>query len=168
MWQDRKEQSVDMDSHAPSASTHRDDRLVVCCLESDAVQAANRTREDVFRQVVTTNREATPPPRITDMVSVHDREAKAFHMLLVHRLDYRPQGASAVGDVVVFSDPTYAVFRTERLQLATPAYYRGKESLKPGIRDVRDGTLGSLRREVRLHGGSQDSRSQRLCHVARH
>ena len=130
-----------MDSHAPSASTHRDDRLVVCCLGSDAVQAANRTSEDVFRQVVTTNREATPPPRITDMVSVHDREAKALHMLLVHRLDYRPQGASAVGDVVVFSEPAYAVFRTERLQLATPAYYRGKEGLKPGIRDVRDGTL---------------------------
>ncbi len=40
-----------------------------------------------------------------------------------------------------FSEPTYAVFRTERLQLATPAYYRRQEDLSPGIRDVRDGTL---------------------------
>ena len=130
-----------MDSHGPSASPHRDGRLVVCGLGTDAVQTANRTCEDFSRQVVTTNREATPPPRITDMVSVHDRETKAFHMLLVHSLDYRPQGASAIGDVVVFSKPIYAVSRAERLQLATPAYYRGQERLRPGIRDVRDGTL---------------------------
>ena len=43
--------------------------------------------------------------------------------------------------VVVFSEPTYAVFRTERLQLATPACYREQKDLRPGIRDVRDGTL---------------------------
>ena len=130
-----------MDSHGPSASPHRDGRLVVCRLGSDAVQIANRTIEDVYRQVVTVHRAATPAPRITEMVSVQDWETKALHLLLVHRLDYRPQGASAVRDVVVFSEPTYAVFRTERLRLATPAYYRGQQDLRPGIRDVHDGTL---------------------------
>ena len=49
-------------------------------------------------------------PRITEMVSVQDWETKALHLLLVHRLDYRPQCASAVGDVVVFSEPTYAAY----------------------------------------------------------
>ena len=130
-----------MDSHGPSASPHRDGRLVVCCLGSDAVQTANRTLEDVFRQVVTAKRAATSAPRITEMVCVQDRETKALHLLHVHRLDYRPQGAAAIGDVMVISEPTYAVFRTERLQMATPAYYRGQEGLRPGIRDVRDGTL---------------------------
>ena len=113
----------------------------MCRLASDAVQTANQTIEDVFRQVVIANHAATPAPPITDMVSVHDRETKAFHLLLVHRLDYRRKGAPAIGHVVVFSEPTYAVFRTERLQLATPAYYRRQEDLSPGIRDVRDGTL---------------------------
>ena len=130
-----------MDSHGPSASPHRDGRLVVCRLGSDAVQIANRTIEDVYRQVVTVHRAATPATRITEMVGVQDWETKALHLLLVHRLDYRPQGASAVRDVVVFSEPTYAVFRTERLRLATPAYYRGQQDLRPGIRDVHDGTL---------------------------
>ena len=148
------------------------------------------------------------------MVSVQDWEAKALHLLLVHRLDYRPQGVSAVGDVVVFSEPTYAVFQTERLRLATPAYYREQKDLRLGIRDVHDGTLTKdsirwantvvhagmvtssrmlfvssrepwvycashyrLDRELRrlkdhftekygYTGCSQDSRSQRLRHVA--
>ena len=130
-----------MDSYGPSASPHRDGRLVVRRLGSDAVQTANRTIEDVSCQVMTANRAATPAPRITEIVSVQDRKTKAFHLLLIHRLDYRPQGASAVGDVVVFSEPTYAVFRTERLQLATPAYYRRQKGLRLGIRDVRDSTL---------------------------
>ena len=42
---------------------------------------------------------------------------------------------------MVFSEPTHAVFRTERVRLATPAYYRGQQDLRPGIRDVHDGTL---------------------------
>ena len=43
--------------------------------------------------------------------------------------------------MVVFSDPVYAPCRTERLQLATPGYYRDGEHLGPGIRDRHDGTL---------------------------
>ena len=99
------------------------------------------TRIDPFCQVVPANRAATAAPRITEVVAVEDQEPEALHLLLVHRLDYRPQGASPVGNVAVFSKPTYAVFRTERLQLATPAYYREQKDLRPGIRDVRDGTL---------------------------
>ena len=113
----------------------------MCRFGSDAVQTANRTIEDVFCQVVPANRAATAAPRITEVVAVEDQEPEALHLLLVHRLDYRPQGASPVGNVAVFSKPTYAVFRTERLQLATPAYYREQKDLRPGIRDVRDGTL---------------------------
>ena len=130
-----------MESHSPSVSTHRGGRLVVCRFGSDAVQAANQTIEAGFRRRVTANRAASPTPRITGVVSVQDREAKALHLILLHRLDYRPQGASAVGDVVVFSEPAYAPCRTSRLQLATPAYYREQEDLAPGIGDARDGTL---------------------------
>ena len=113
----------------------------MCRFGSDAVQAANQTIEAGFRRRVTANRAASPTPRITGVVSVQDREAKALHLILLHRLDYRPQGASAVGDVVVFSEPAYAPCRTSRLQLATPAYYREQEDLAPGIGDARDGTL---------------------------
>ena len=75
------------------------------------------------------------------MVGVHDIDTQSFHSILVHRLDYRPQSTSPVGNVVVFSEPTFTPDRTETLQLATPAYYRDQEDLTPGIRDPRDGTL---------------------------
>ena len=55
------------------------------------------------------------------MVAVYDLDARSFHSILVHRLDYRAQPAPAVGNVVVFSEPAYAPFRAENLQLATPA-----------------------------------------------
>ncbi|WP_419858622.1 hypothetical protein [Candidatus Palauibacter irciniicola] len=75
------------------------------------------------------------------MISVQDLEREALHLILVHRLDYRPASAPAIGGVVVFSEPSYAVSRTESVQLATPAYYREQEGLKSGIGDVHDGTL---------------------------
>ncbi|WP_419949990.1 hypothetical protein [Candidatus Palauibacter sp.] len=90
---------------------------------------------------MTANRAASPIPLFTDAASVQDREAKVLHLILVRRLDYRPQGASAVGNVAVFSEPAYAPFRTKRLQLATPAYYREQNDLAPGIGDALDGTL---------------------------
>ncbi len=46
-----------------------------------------------------------------------------------------------MGKVVVFSDPAYAPCRTDKLQLATPGFYREQEDLEPGIRDRHDGTL---------------------------
>lgn len=130
-----------MESHAPSISTHRDGRLVVCRFGSDAVHAANRTIKDAFRQRLPANPTASPIPLFTDVASVQDRGAKALHLILVRGLDYRPRGASAAGNVAVFSKPAYAPFRTTRLQLATPAYYRDQEDLAPGIGDAHDGTL---------------------------
>ncbi len=82
-----------------------------------------------------------PATKVTDTVAVYDLDARSFHSILVHRLDYRPQPAPAVGNVVVFSEPAYAPCRAEKLQLATPAYYRDHEGLEPGIRDHHDGTL---------------------------
>jgi len=130
-----------VDAQGPAAATHRDGRLVVCRFASDAVQDANRQSEGALDEVRASDRGASPAPRITDVVSVQDVEAEALHLILVRRLDYRPQPAPPVGRVAVFSEPAYAVFRTERVQLATPAYYWEQEGLKPGIGDVHDGTL---------------------------
>ena len=130
-----------MDPNGPSTSLHRDGRLVVCFLGSDAVQTANRTIEHISRHAEAANSDALPPPDVTDIVNIQDMETQSFHELRVHRLDYRPQPAAAVGNVVVFSEPAYAARRTEKLQLATPANYRNREDLKPGIRDRHDGTL---------------------------
>ncbi|WP_420447522.1 hypothetical protein [Candidatus Palauibacter sp.] len=113
----------------------------MCRVGSDAIQAANQTMEAAFRQRVTASRAASPTPLFTDAASVQDRAAKALHLILVRRLDYRPQGASTVGNVAVFSEPAYTPFRTARLQLATPAYYREQTDLAPGIGDAHDGTL---------------------------
>lgn len=130
-----------MDSRDSSGSIHRDGRLVVCRHGSDAVRAANREIEELSSRARAANRAATPAPAITEMVSVQDRETESMHLLHVHRLDYRPRGASEVGDVVVFSEPRHAAYQTKCLQLATPAHYREDEELGKGIRDVHDGTL---------------------------
>ena len=73
------------------------------------------------------------------MVSVHDMEAKSFHVLFMHRLNHQP--ARDTNKIVVFSEPQYSVSWSEALQLATPAYYRDKEELQPGIHDRYDGSL---------------------------
>ena len=41
----------------------------------------------------------------------------------------------------MFSAPSFAAFCADKLQLATPAYYRDQEDLEPGIRDRHDGVL---------------------------
>ena len=78
---------------------------------------------------------------MTKAISVHDMKTRSLNLLFVYHLDYRPRQTPAVGNVVAFSEPSYAATRTEKIQLATPAYYRREEELKPGIRDQRDGTL---------------------------
>ena len=78
---------------------------------------------------------------MTDVVTVQDTELGTVNGLLIHRVDYRQRHRLDSGNVVVFSEPRYAPFRTASLQLATPAYYRTQEVLKPGIRDRQDGTL---------------------------
>lgn len=125
----------------PRASRDGNARIIVTRDNADAVREVNRvigSDDDWVRQ---SNPDATPAPRATDMLAVCDLDSQAYHFILLYRLDHRPQPAPAVGKVVVFSAPAYAPPRTEKLQLATPAYYRDQEDLEPGIRDRHDGTL---------------------------
>ena len=136
-----KVKQVTMDSPGKSAPHRRNRRLVVSSFDSTTVEAVNRKVVREFRLVQERNRAATPPPPITEMVGIHDPSAQSVHVLFVHRLDYRPRRESVVRNVVVFSEPSYAASCTDRLQLATPAYYRRKGDLKPGIGDAHDGSL---------------------------
>ena len=115
-----------MDFTAQSVSRHRDGRLVVTrYLDPDSIA----------------HLVAPPASRITEVIQVHDLQVSTRHLILVNRLDYRSRRVRGVGDVVVFSEPCYAAFRAEKLQLATPAYYREQENLPGRIRDRHDGTL---------------------------
>ena len=125
----------------PRDSVGGDARIIVARDSVDAVRAVNRanaTADDLARR---SNPDATPAPRATDMIAVYDIGSRAFHFILLHRLDPKPPRSLAVGKVVVFSDPQYAPGRTVKLQLATPGYYRDQEDLQPGIRDPHDGLL---------------------------
>ena len=91
----------------------------MCRLGTEAVQDANRVIEDALSRAGTASSEASLAPGTTDVVGVEHMKAEALHLILVRRHDYRSPRALAIGSVVVFSEPTYAVFRTEQLQLAT-------------------------------------------------
>ena len=93
------------------------------------------------RLAKSTNPNVTPAPKVTDVVSVHDLEARSCHELYIYRLGYRPRSAPSVGNVVAFSEPRFAAWRTDKLKLGTPAHYRDEKKHKPGIGDNRDGTL---------------------------
>ena len=130
-----------MDCHSPAASQYRDGRLLVCHLGCDAIQSTNRTIEEASCLAKDRNPSAAAFPRVSRMVTVHDKETGSLHLILMHNLDHRSPRAPAVGNVVTFSEPAYAAFCTEKLQLATPAFYRDQEDLKPGIGDRNDGAL---------------------------
>ena len=149
-----------MESPRPSASYYRGDSLVVSHAGADAIRTINRQIGNTNKPVQDKNPNAVPASRVTDMVHVHDLHTRSFHFILVHRLDHRPQPAPAVGNVVVFSKPAYAAYRTEKLQLATPRYYRDREDLEPGIRDRHDGMLtkDGTRWANSIMGGSVDAR----------
>ena len=108
---------------------------------TDEIHAVNRSIEKADSLARSRNPSSTPLPSVTDVVTVQDTELETVHAIFVHRVDYRQQQRLDCGNVVVFSEPRYAPFRTVSLQLATPAYYRTQEVLKPGIRDRHDGTL---------------------------
>ena len=126
-----------MDPNGPSTSLHRDGRLVVSHDDPETIRAINRQVATINAGLRTSNSDALPALEVTDMASVHDIDTQSFHSILVHRLDYRPQPAAAVGNVVVFSEPAYAARRTEKLQLATPAYYRTDSELRRLRSDFR-------------------------------
>ena len=130
-----------MNSEGATGAYHREDRVLVRHLGTDAIQAINRAIADASRLAKKTNPDATPAPGATDVLIVEDLEAKSSHMICMHRLDFRPRSAPAVCNLVAFSKADYAATRTDALQLATPAYYRKDKSLAPGIGDQRDGTL---------------------------
>ena len=131
---------MDTDS-SPASSHYRDGRLVVIRHGRDCIRPINREIEEISRLAKAENPLATSPPLVSGVFSVQDAESRSSHLILVHRLNHRSPPAPAVGKVAAFSEPSFAPYCTEKLQLATPAYYRGREDLKPGIRDPHDGTL---------------------------
>lgn len=123
------------------APYHRDERLLVLRLDDDAVQRANGVTPTINGIVREKNPDAMPAPEVTEMVLACDIVTRSCHLVLVHRVDYRPRLAPPIGSVAVFSKSAYAPDRTPKLQLGTPAYYRDQEDLPPGIRDSDDGSL---------------------------
>ena len=121
----------------PRTSGARHGRIIVTRDGADAVREVNRciaSINDVDRR---SNPDATPAPKVTDVVMAYDLDSRALHFICLHRLDPK----QAVGNVVVFSEPENAPHRSENLQLATPGHYRNQDGLAPGIRDQHDGTL---------------------------
>ena len=125
----------------PRVAPHRGGRVVVVRDGSESIRKINRALRPIDELPRATNPDAVAAPKVTAMVSVSDLDTESFHLILIRRLDFRPRPAPAVGNVAVFSEPVFALCRTEALQLATPGYYREHESLEPGIRDRHDGTL---------------------------
>lgn len=130
-----------MDCHSPTASRYRDGRLLVCHLGQDAIHTINRAIDEASRLAKDRNPSAAAFSPLSRMVTVQDKETRSVHLIHIHNLDHRSPRAPAVGNVVKFSEPAYAAFCTELLQLATPAFYRDQEDLKPGIGDRDDGAL---------------------------
>ena len=85
--------------------------------------------------------DAFPAPDITSAVEVFNLDDETYHLILLHRLDYRQRREPLVDSVVVFSKYDFAPVRTEKLKLGTPEHYRESENLKAGIVDPHDGTL---------------------------
>ena len=160
MTDDKPRTQFPVQTSRPRDSVDGDARIIVTRDSADAVRAVNGAiaiADDLARR---SNPDATPAPRATDMIAVCDIDSRAFHSILLHRLDFRPRRAATVRKVVVFSDPPYAPGRTEKLQLATPAYYRDRAELQPGIRDPHDGTLAKdgSRWATSIMGGTVSAR----------
>lgn len=115
--------------------------IIVQCGSDHAIRKVNGTiayADDLVRRL---NPNAAPAPKVTNVISVYDIDSRAYHLIYLYRFDPRPRRAMGVDRVVVFSDPQYAPGRTEKLQLATPGYYRDHKELEPGIGDPHDGEL---------------------------
>ena len=130
-----------MDCHSPAASQYRDGSLLVCHWGRDAIHTTNRSIEEASRHAKDRNPSAAAFPPVSRMVTVQEMETRSLHLIFMHNHDNRSPRVPAVGNIVTFSEPAYAAFCTEMLQLATPAFYRDQEDLKPGIGDRNDGTL---------------------------
>lgn len=133
--------SDSLDALCRAAGKYRDGRVVVSHLGRDAIHDVNRSHDEVSRLAKNKNSSAVASPPVSSVVSVHDLETRSFHLLFVHRLDLGPRKSPHAGNVVAFSEPAFAAVSTDRIQLATPAYYRDQKALKQGIRDRHDGAL---------------------------
>lgn len=130
-----------MDCHSSTASWYLDGRLLVCHLGQDAIRTTNRAIDESSRLAKDRNPSPAAFSPVSSMVTVQDKETRSLHLILMHNHDHRSPRAPAVGNVVKFSEPAYAAFCTEMLQLATRAFYRDQEDLKHGIGDRKDGAL---------------------------
>ena len=130
-----------MDCNSTDPLQYRNGRLLVCYLGLNAIHTTNRAIEEGSRLAKGRNPSASAFPPVSRMVTVHDMETQSMHLIFVHHLDYRSPRVPAVSNIVTFSEPRYAPFLAEKLQLATPAFYRDQEDLKPGIGDQHDGAL---------------------------
>ena len=125
----------------PVQAWHDCTRNIVVGRGADAIHAFNREIGAQDGLARGWNPDATPALKATEMIFLCDLNSRACHIILLYRLDFRPWRAATVGEVVVFSERRYAPDRTEKLQLATPRYYRDRVDLQPGIHDPDDGTL---------------------------
>lgn len=128
----------DVDSNR-QACLYRSGRLAICSLSEGDVTRQNEVIEQATFRV--TPAPSTPVPKITNGFSVFDIEREQCHLILVHRVDYRPRLSPNIGKVVKFSKRCYAPCRAEKLRLATPSYYRDQKSLPPGIADPDENKL---------------------------
>ena len=70
---------------------HPSGRLSIYQLPAAKVKRINEENEQSTRRV--THSQSTPVPKITDGFYVSDIERKQCHMILVHRVDYRPRSS---------------------------------------------------------------------------
>ena len=80
-------------------------------------------------------------PEISEMIIVFDVARRLTYCVLVRPVNSHLAGRANVGTLIKLSDRHYAPYRASSLRLATPAYYRRKESVDSGFGDPNDGTL---------------------------
>lgn len=148
--------------NAVDGAVHRDGRLLICRVDPQNLAKINEGIRFCYRLAAVRNPSATPPPPVTAAFMIHNKDPDSLHQLLVHRLDYRPNSAKRVGEVITFSKPQHAASCAKSLQLGTPASYRDQDQLPPGLRDHHDGMVTKdarqwarkVLREGNVHGAS--------------
>ena len=80
-------------------------------------------------------------PAISEMITVSDVTRQLCYRVVVFTVNSHLIRRAKVGTLLKFSDRRYAPYRATKLGLATPAYYRRKESVDSGFGDPDDGSL---------------------------
>ena len=104
-----------MSTRSPVATIHRDGRLVVGRFGSDEIRAVNVALGNALDLARNSNARAASPSEGTELVGVWDKETQTFHLLHVHRVNFRSQRPRPAGNVVVFSESDYAPSVAERI-----------------------------------------------------